>query len=169
MPTELIKPILTKIINPSKLEIVLKTISSKQIKPIQLDFLDLNNIYRIIFKLNSKKKYLVSYKFTKGLISIFENSIINNNFVNNLTSFINSFINYIEKNNLTNIIGLQFLGAIKNNNQHMPFITEFKLGEKGIIILLIFILKNVELVPTSQPNITWSSTSKPTNTNSPIG
>ena len=143
--------------------------SSKQIKLIQLNSLNLNNIHRIIFKLNSKEKYLVPYEFTKGLLSISESSIIDNNFVNSLTSFVNSFINYIEKNNLTNIIRLQFLKVIENHNQYIPFITEFELGEKGTITLLISILKDIELVPTSQSNTTQSSTNKPINTNSPIG
>ncbi|KAH8751183.1 hypothetical protein BGZ57DRAFT_775088, partial [Hyaloscypha finlandica] len=71
-----------------------------------LDSLNLNNIYRIIFKLDPKEKCLVPYEFAKGLLSISESSIVDNNFVNSLTSFVNSFINYIEKNNLTNIIRL---------------------------------------------------------------
>ena len=133
-------------------------------KLIQLDSLDLNNIHGIIFKLNPKEKCLVPYEFAKGLMSVSESGIINNDFVNNFTSFVNDFINYVKKNNLTNIIRLQFLGVIKNDNQQIPFITEFELSEKGIITLLIFILKDMELVPTSQPDITQSSTSKLTNT-----
>jgi hypothetical protein len=34
IPAELIKPVLTKIVNPSKLEAALKTVSSKWMKPI---------------------------------------------------------------------------------------------------------------------------------------
>ena len=143
--------------------------SSKQIKLIQLNSLKLNNIYKIIFKLNPKEKCLVPYEFAEGLIFVSESSTIDNDFINNLTSFINYFINYLEKNNVTNIIRLQFLGAIENNSQYTPFTTEFKLGEKGTIILPISILKDIELVPTSQPNTTQSSTSKPTNTKPPIG
>jgi hypothetical protein len=106
MPAELIKPVLTKIIDPSKLEAVLKTVSGKWIKPVQLYSLNLNNIHGIVFKLDPKEKCLVPYEFTEGPISVSESSTVDNDFVDNLASFINIFINYIEKNNLTNIIGL---------------------------------------------------------------
>jgi hypothetical protein len=49
---------------------------------------------------------LVPYEFTKGLISVSESGTVNNDFINNLASFINNFINYVEKNNLANIIRL---------------------------------------------------------------
>lgn len=103
---ELIKLVLIKIVNPSKLEAALKTVSSKQIKLIQLNSFNLNNIYKIVFKFNFKKKYLVFYKFAEGLIFVSESNLVNNDFVNNLNNFINNFVNYIEKNNLTNIIKL---------------------------------------------------------------
>ena len=169
IPTELIKPILTEIVNPSKLETTLKTISSKQMKLIQLNSLDLNNIHGIVFKFDPKEKCLVPYEFAEGLIFVSESSLVDNDFIDNLNNFINNFVNYVEKNNLTNIIRLQFLGVIEINSQHTPSTTEFELGEKGTITLPISILKDVELIPTSWPNTTQSSTSKPTNTKPPIG
>jgi hypothetical protein len=39
-------------------------------------------------------------------MSISKSSIVDNDFINNLASFINNFINYVKKNNLTNIIRL---------------------------------------------------------------
>jgi len=169
MPTELIKPVLAEIVDPSKLEAALKTVSGKWMKPVQLDSLDLNNIHGIVFKLDPKEKCLVPYEFAEGPMSGSESGTVDNDFVNNLASFVNSFVNYVEKNNLTNMIGLQFLGAIENDDQHTPFTAEFELGEKGTITLPTSILKDVELVPTSWPDATWSGTGKPTDTDPPAG
>lgn len=162
MPAELIKPFLAEIIDPSKLEASLKIVSGKWMKPVQLDSLDLNNIHGIAFKLDPKEKCLLPYEFAEGPMSVFQSGTIVNNFVDN-------FVNYVEKNNLTNMIGLQFLGTIENDGQHMPFTAEFELGEKGTITLPTSILKDVELVPTSWPDATWSGTGKPTDTEPPPG
>jgi hypothetical protein len=169
MPAELIKPVLTEIVDPSKLEAALKTVSGKWMKPVQLDSLDLNNIHGIVFKLDPKEKCLVPYEFAEGPLSVSESGTVDNDFVNSLANFVNSFVNYVEKNNLTNMIGLQFLGAIENDDQHTPFTAEFELGEKGTITLPTSILKDVELVPTSWPDATWSGTGKPTDTDPPAG
>ncbi|KAJ2901646.1 hypothetical protein MKZ38_001605 [Zalerion maritima] len=150
MPAELIKRVLAEIVDPSKLEAALQTVSGKWMKPVQLDSLDLNNIHGIVFKLDPKEKCLVPYEFAEGPMSVSESGTV-------------------EKNNLTNMIGLQFLGAIENDGQHTPFTAEFELGEKGTITLPTSILKDVELVPTSWPDATWSGTGKPTDTEPPAG
>lgn len=112
---------------------------------------------------------MVPYEFAEGPMSVSESGTVDNDFVDNLASFVNNFVNYVEKNNLTNMIGLQFLGAIENDGQLTPFTAEFELGEKGTITLPTSILKDVELVPTSWPDATWSGTGKPTDTEPPAG
>jgi len=87
-------------------------------------------------------------------MSVSESGTVDNDFVDNLASFVTNFVNYVEKNNLTNMIVLQFLGAIENDGQHTPFTAEFELGEKGTITLPTSILKDVELAPTSCPDAT---------------
>ena len=89
--------------------------------------------------------------------------------VDNLASFVNNFVNYIEKNNLANIVGFHFLGAIEDNGQLIPFTAEFELGEKGTITLSTSILKDVELVLTSWPDAAWSGTGKPADGDPPAG
>jgi hypothetical protein len=128
-------------------------------KPVQLDSLDLNNIHGIVFKFDPQEKCLVPYEFAEGPMSVSESGTVDNDFVDNLASFVDNFVNYVEKNNLSNMIGLQFLGAIKNDGQH-TLTAEFELGEKGTITLPTSILKDVELVPTSWPDATWSGTGK---------
>ncbi|KAH8792179.1 hypothetical protein F5882DRAFT_376738 [Hyaloscypha sp. PMI_1271] len=167
MPADLIKPVLAEIVDPSKLEAALKTVSGKWMKPVQLNSLDLNNIHGIVFKLDPKEKCLVPYEFAEGPMFVSESGLVDNDFVNNLNNFVNNFVNYVEKNNLTNIIGLQFLGAIEIDGQHTPSTAEFELGEKGTITLPTSILKDVELVPTSWPDATWSG--KPTDAEPPAG
>jgi hypothetical protein len=115
MPAELIKPVLAEIVDLSKLKAALKNVSGKWMKPVQLNSLDLNNIHRIVFKLDPKEKCLVSYKFAKRPVPVSKSSIVDNDFVDNLASFINNFVNYIKKN-LTNMIGLQFLMVFRNNS-----------------------------------------------------
>src|SRR4051794_9636239 len=51
IPAELINLVLAEIVKPSNFEAVLKTVSDKWIKSVQLDFVDLNNIHRIVFKI----------------------------------------------------------------------------------------------------------------------
>lgn len=169
MPAELIKPILAQVVNPSKLEAALKTVSGKWMKPVLLDSLDLNNIHGIFFKFDSKEKCLVPYEFARGPIFVSKRGLGDNDFVDNLNNFINEFSTYVETNNLANTIGLQFLGAVEFDGQHTPSTAEFELGKKGTITLLTSILKDVELVPTSWPDPTWSSTGKPTDAEPPAG
>lgn len=138
-------------------------------KLVQFDSLDLNNIHGIVFKLYPKKKWLVPYEFAEGPMLVFESRTVDNNLVDNLASFVNDFVNYVEKNKLANMIGLQFWGAIEDDGQHPPFTAEFELGEEGTIILPISILKDVELIPTSWPDATWSGISKPTDIDPPLG
>lgn len=169
MPAELIKTVLAEIVCPSKFEAALKVLSGKWMKPVQLDSLDLNNIHGIVFKFDPKEKCLVPYEFAEGPMLVSEEGLVNNDFVDNLNSFVKDFVNYVEKNNLTDIIGLQYLGAIEINSQHTPSTAEFELGQKGTITLPTSILKDVELVPTSWPDATWSSTGKPTDAEPPPG
>jgi hypothetical protein len=75
-------------------------------KPVQLDSLDLNNIHGIVFKLDPKEKCLVLYEFAEGLMSLFESSTVDNDFVNNFASFVINFVTYVKKNNLINMIRL---------------------------------------------------------------
>lgn len=148
MPAELIKSVLIETVDPNKLEAALKTVSGKWMKPVQFDSLDLNNIYGIVFKLDPMEKCLIPYEFAEGPLPIFESSAVDNNFVNDLDSFINDFVNYVEENKLADVMGLQFLGATEDDGQS-PSTAEFELGEKGTISLPLSILKDVQLVPTS--------------------
>lgn len=58
---------------------------------------------------------------------------------------------------LANVIGLQFLGPIKDDSQSISPTAGFELGKKGTIVLPTSIVKGGELVPTS-----WPSAGKPT-------
>ncbi|KAF4624527.1 hypothetical protein G7Y89_g13643 [Cudoniella acicularis] len=82
-----------------------KDTPARQVK-LELDSLDLNNIYGIVFKFDPKEKCLVPYEFAEGLMFVSESGLVDNDFVDNLNNFINNFVNYVEKNNLTNIIRL---------------------------------------------------------------
>ncbi|KAG4439231.1 hypothetical protein IFR05_005269 [Cadophora sp. M221] len=146
MPAELIKPVLTEVVDLSKLEAALKTVTGKWMKPVQLDSLDLNNIHEIVFKLDPKEKCLVPYEFAEGSMAVSETGTIDNDFVDNL-----------------------YWGAIERDGQHTPFTAEFELGGNGTITLPISIMKVVELVPTSWLDATWCGTGKPIDAEPPAG
>lgn len=134
MSAELIKSVLVKIVRENKLEAALEAVlkTGKWMKPVQFSSLDPNNIHGVAFKLYPKKKCLLPYEFAEGRMPVSESGTVDN-FFDNLPSFVNDFFNYVEKNELADMIGLQFLGAL-DGDQHPPAV-EFELGEKGTIKL----------------------------------
>ncbi|EFY91461.1 hypothetical protein J3458_005691 [Metarhizium acridum] len=110
MPDELIKPVLAEIVDPSKLDETHKAMIGKWMKPAQFDSLDSNNVHGIVFKLNTEGNCLVPFEFAEGPIPVSKDD-------NTHADFVNDFVDYVKSNNLSNVIGLQFLGPIKDDSQ----------------------------------------------------
>ncbi|GAB0139242.1 hypothetical protein EsDP_00007455 [Epichloe bromicola] len=138
MPDKLIKPVLAEIVDPSKLDTTLEARTGKWMRPIQFDSLDLNN-------------------FAEGPIPLSKDD-------STLANFVNDFVNYVKRHNLANVIGLQFLGPIKDDGKYIPPTAEFELGKEGTVSLPTSVVKDGELVPTS-----WPGAGKPTDGKPPAG
>ncbi|CAI6049274.1 unnamed protein product [Clonostachys chloroleuca] len=157
MPDKLIKPILAEIVDSSKLDATLKAMTGKWMRPIQLDSLDLRNVHGIVFKLNTDENCLAPFEFAEGPVPLSKDD-------NTLANFINVFVNYVKRHNLADVFGLQYLGLIDGDGQYISRTAEFELGKEGTIVLPTSVLKDVELVSTS-----WHGASEPTEGEPPAG
>src|ERR1700722_12571612 len=127
-----------------KLETKLETMTGKWIKPIPMDSLDLNNIHGVVFKFVAGEHRLVPYEFGEGPSPVSMSDVVNNN-------CIEEFAYYITKNNLVNVIALQFLDSVKDG-QPKECTAEVKVGKYRTIVLPKSIMNGREFIPTGWPD-----------------
>jgi len=128
-----------------KLETKLETTPGKWVKPIAVDSLDLNKIHGVVFKFVAEEYRLVPYEFGEGPSPVSLSDVVDNN-------CIKEFVHYITKNNLIDVIALEFLDSVKGA-QPKESTAEVEVGEYGTIVLAKSMMIGGKLIPTGWPDI----------------
>jgi hypothetical protein len=129
-----------------KLETKLETTAGKWIKPIPIDSLDLNNMHGVVFKFVAGEHRFVPYEFGEGPSPVSMSDVVN--------KCIEKFVDYITKNNLVDVIALEFLDSVKDG-QPKECTAEVEVGN-GTVVLPKSIVNGSVFIPTG-----WPDTSQP--------
>lgn len=129
-----------------KLETKLTTKPGKWIKPVPIDSLNLNNIHPVVFKFvfefsaGQLSLRLDPYEFGEGPSPVSICDVDN--------SCMEEVANYITKNNLVDVIALQFLDPDKDSHQPKESTAEIEVGKYGTIVLPKSMMIGGKLIPT---------------------
>ncbi|KAF2105236.1 hypothetical protein BDV96DRAFT_617892 [Lophiotrema nucula] len=133
-----------------KLETKLKTKPGKWTKPIPIDSLDLKNIHPVVLKFvlesvtGELRLHLDPYEFGDGPSPVSPCDVDDNNCIKEVAD-------YITRNNLVDVIALEFLHSVKDA-QPRECTAEVEVGKYGTIVLPKPMMKSGKLIPTSWPN-----------------
>ncbi|KAG5813599.1 hypothetical protein H9Q74_012625 [Fusarium xylarioides] len=127
------------------LEMNLKNVAGKWIRPVSIDSLDLSEIHGAIFKFIPGENILVPYEFARGPSPVLMSDVVNNDCIKDV-------LGYITANGLADSIGLEFQGTVKHGH-HVESAAEIEVGKYGTIMLPKSMVNAVELIATSWPDI----------------
>lgn len=134
-----------------KLETKLTTKPGKWIKPVPIDSLDLNNIHPVVFKFvfefvaGELCLRLDSYEFGEGPSPVSVCDVDDNKCIEEVAD-------YITRNNLADVIALEFLDSVKDARQPKESTAEVEVGKYGTVVLPKSMMIGGKLIPTGWPD-----------------
>jgi len=135
-----------------KLETKLTTKPGKWIKSVSINSLDLDNIHPVVFKFVFKLVAggiclrLDPYEFREGPSPVSVCDLDDNKCIEEVAD-------YITRNNLANVIALEFLDSVKDVQQPQEPTAEVEVGKYGTIVLPKSMMIGGKLIPTGWPDI----------------